>query len=167
MELEKIDPKDVADLCQKLFLYARQRDFRPEPVGDVLWLITKLLGLGRYDCRLKFAQDWRKKMLKHGLDPVSGERFDEGAFQTALQELIAHRHQIKEARKAKREGQESSSESNGESSPEGEVLTPLAMGQLRAIKAKLDARRAPGVSRYTNSPCRGFSEGGEPGGWKS
>jgi hypothetical protein len=150
MELEKIDLEDWADLCQAFFVYARGGDFRAEPVGDVLRLITELVGLGRYDCRLNFVEDWRTKMLNHGLDPATGQLFDRDSFEVALRELVAknqRRRQIKEAHKAKREAVELSSESSGESSVK--VLTPLATGQpqevapmLRAIRNKLGPTKA-------------------------
>ena len=154
MELEKVDLEDVADLCKTFFVYARGGSFRAEPVGDVLWLITKLLGLGRHDCRLNFVEDWRKKTLKHGLDPTTGERLDEGAFETAVRTLVAknaQRHRVKEARKTLRDGEAQGSESNGEITASAENLTPESLTLvgtkerelLRAINRKLGCPRKP------------------------
>jgi hypothetical protein len=135
IEIREIELKVLADLCRAIFGYARGGGFRPIPQADVLWLTAKLVGLGRFDGRFSFLAGWKKLCARHGVDPITGEVINADDFEAAVRELEAqneHRHQIKEARKAKRKGQESSSESNGESSPE--VLTPLATGQLRAIR---------------------------------
>ena len=106
IEIGKIDLEVVADLCKAIFLYARGGDFRPVPQADVLWMVSKLLGLGRYNGRFSFVSAWRKTCLDSGLDPLSGELVEEAAFETAVRKLVAkneHRHQFKEARKAKRD----------------------------------------------------------------
>jgi hypothetical protein len=86
-------------------------------------------------------------MLNHGLDPATGERFDEGAFETALRQLLAHRHRVKEGRRAKSELE--SEGSNGEPELAREVLTPLAANSdpvspmLRQIKRRLGPAKSP------------------------
>jgi hypothetical protein len=153
IEIREIELKVLADLCRAIFGYVRGGDFRPMPQGDLLWLISEVLGLGRFNGRFSFLAGWRKTCWSHGLDPVSGELVNEADFETAVRELVVqneHRHQKKEARKAKHKSQESSSESNGESSSEVEVLTPLTTGQpqevapmLRAIRNRLGPAKAP------------------------
>jgi hypothetical protein len=151
VEIAEIDLKDVADLCKAIFLYARGGDFRPVPQGDLLWLICALVGVGRYNGRFSFLGRWRKTCLNHGLDPATGEWFEEAAFETAVKTLVAkneHRHQFKEARKAKRSGEVSSSESNDKQESAPGELTAIGIPEpdqtapmLRAIQRKLGPKR--------------------------
>jgi hypothetical protein len=151
VEIRELDLKAVADLCQAIFLYARGGDFRPVPQGDLLWLISELLGLGRFNGRFSFLPGWKKICWSHGLDPVSGERISQDAFESSVKELVAkneHRHRIKEERRAKSKVEAEGSKGKPELA--SEVFTPLVassdLGQpmLRQIQRRL-------ISRYTNT----------------
>jgi len=155
VDIREITVEQWAALFKFLGPYATQSPFPPVPLRQVRAVAHKILGLRTEAGAYTDKVGARKTRLQAGIDPRTFEVVDSECFEVAISRAVEAVGNMANGK--------SQAGSNGESSPEGEVLTPLATGQLRAIKAKLGARRAPEVSRYTNSPCRGFSEGGEPG----
>jgi hypothetical protein len=135
VNIQEITPDQWAALVRFLGKYATERPFAPVPLRRVRAIVHRILALrteaGAYSDKINSCGI----RLNNGLDPKTFEVIDQESFGIAISravEAVENKVKLK-----------SQAGSNGESSSEVEVLTPLATGQLRAINRKLGPKKAP------------------------